>query len=78
MKVLLRKIGDDDNNENDEDEQVSDKLDLIEKYRICLQSLIIAKYDTKDHKTNNKWSTIIKYLYNANNITIQSIQTDIH
>ena len=54
------------------------ELDLIEKYRICLQSLIIGKYDMKDDKTNHKWSSIIKYLYNARNITIQPIQTDLH
>eukprot|EP01083_Nonionella_stella_P040728 110421_1 len=70
LKLFLRKLGEEAEMLDDIDE-----LDLCEKYRICVQNLIVAKCDTKQHNTNLNLSDIVKYLYNAKNITIQPIKS---
>merc|ERR1712012_1046132 len=53
-----------------------DRLDLIDKYRICLQNLIVGKRDRLDNTTGSKMSSIVKYLYNARNIVIEPRRSD--
>lgn len=64
MKIAMRQIG-------SGDEVEMDKLDLIDKYRISLQNLIVGKRDQRHQVSGSKMSSVAKFLYNANNITVQ-------